>query len=181
MPYYPMKDGKYVFLHSQNYTELSDIALSEKSDDWRFNSNIQGRKECEEANKLRHKAINELYKATNFEDFYKEWIYFKLEGDDAIEDLPFLLYDYGCLNKHFFFERYYTDLKTGMPLNTTNKVYKIAIVNHSTFKAQADILFSTLLDTSKIRSIEGELNSFSIEMEDYFFIFHKAVNISPKL
>jgi hypothetical protein len=108
-----------------------------------------------------------------------------LNGKEALEDLPFLLFDYSCLNKHFFFSRTYKELKTGMPfdllgLNFTDPIYELSIGNSSIFKAEADVLFSTLLDSSKVRSIEGELNNFSIDMGDYFLLFDKAVHIAQK-
>lgn len=101
MPFYPIKD-KYIFLHQKNYSKLNDIALKDKSDDWRFSSHILGREESKEADKLRHKTINKLYKDSTYEEFYKDWVYFSLqEHKDIIEDLPYLLYDYGCINKLF--------------------------------------------------------------------------------
>jgi hypothetical protein len=185
MPYFKLKD-RFVFLHNKNYSKLNEIALKDKDEDWIRFSYYEKTVESKEAFKLREKTINEIFKSTDFEKFYREWVYFKLEGSEAIDDLPYLLFDYSCLNKHIHFQRTYIDLKTGMPFdlldsNIIEPIYEISICNSSVFKAEADVLFSTLLDTRKIKCIEGELNNFSIEMDDYFLLFDKAVHISPKL
>ncbi|EJQ73467.1 hypothetical protein IG7_00770 [Bacillus cereus HuA2-4] len=39
MPFFQVKE-KYVFLYIKNYSKLNNIALKDKSDDWRFSSHI---------------------------------------------------------------------------------------------------------------------------------------------
>jgi hypothetical protein len=86
LPYYQLND-KYVFLYEKNYQRLNEIALKDKEPTWTFSSKIQGTKASIEAEKLRHRTLNELFKSSTYEDFYKEWIYFDLqEHEDIIED-----------------------------------------------------------------------------------------------
>ncbi|MCY9139679.1 MULTISPECIES: hypothetical protein [Peribacillus] len=78
-------------------------------------SKIQGTKANIEADKLRHKTLNEIFKITPYESLYKEWIYFSLlEHKDILEDLPFLLYDYGCINSSFHFKNVKQDVEQAL-------------------------------------------------------------------
>jgi hypothetical protein len=182
LPFYQVKD-KYIFLHIKNYSKLNDIALKGKDSSWRFSSNIAGRKECIEAEKLRHKTINELYKKYSFEDFYNEWIYFDLKNhDEFVEDLPFLLFDYGCINKAFEFRKIDQNVEqTLFPDLYYDKdcLYEFALFSKGLFKKKEKV-FSTIIDTKDIVSIIGELNNFTIDLNHKALLFRDSITLIDK-
>lgn len=179
MPYYPIKDN-YIFLHEKSYKKLNDIALKDKEPTWTFSSKIKGTEANKEAEKLRHKTLNELFKNSPFEDFYKEWIYFNLqEQKDILEDLPFLLYDYGCINKSFQYRQVEQDIEqTLFPDLYQDKdcLYEIALYSKGLFRKQEKV-FSTLIDTKDIISIKGELNDFTIDIKNKSLHFGKTITV----
>lgn len=183
MPFYLVKD-KYVFLHLKNYQKLNDIALKDKSDGWRFSSHIQGREESNEADKLRHKTINKLYKESKSEDFYKEWIYFSLqEHEDILEDLPFLLYDYGCINRSFQYRKVKQDVEqTLFPdlYNDKDCYYELALFSTKGLFRKQEKVFSTNIDTRDVISIKGELKDFIIDMKNKSLHFGKFIKVIDK-
>ncbi|MGG0239819.1 hypothetical protein [Bacillus rhizoplanae] len=180
MPFYPIKD-KYIFLYINNYKKLNDIALKGKSADWRFSSHIQGREESKEAEKLRYKTINKLFKESPFEQFYKDWIYFDLQEHKVIlEDLPYLLFDYGCINKLFSYREIYEEVEQQFfPDLYYDKecLYEVSLFSKGLFKKQEKV-FSTIIDTKEIVSISGELNDFTIKMKNKILHFGKTITIS---
>jgi hypothetical protein len=180
MPFYQVKD-KYIFLHLDKYKKLNDIALKDKSDDWRFSSHIKGREECKDAEKIRYKTINKLFKESKYDDFYKEWIYFDLqENKDILEDLPYLLYDYGCINKLFSYREIHEDtMQTFFPDLYYDKdcQYELALFSKGGLFKKQEKVFSTIIDTRDIISVKGELNDFTINMKNKSLHFGKTISV----
>ncbi|MCM3767033.1 hypothetical protein [Neobacillus niacini] len=181
MPFYQVKD-KYVFLYLSNYNKLNDIALKDKEPSWTFSSKIKGRKENIEAKKLREKTINHIYKNSPYDQFYKEWIYFDLQNHkDILEDLPYLLYDYGCINKLFSYREIHDDtMQTFFPDLYYDKdcQYELALFSKGGLFKKQEKIFSTIIDIREIVSIKGELNDFTIEVRDKTLHFGMTITIS---
>jgi hypothetical protein len=183
LPYYPIKD-KYIFLHEKSYKKLNDIALKDKEPKWTFSSKIKGTQANIEAEKLRHKTLNELFKNSPIEDFYKEWIYFDLqEHKDLLEDLPFLLYDYGCINKAFQYRQVEQDIEQTLypDLHQDNDcLYEIALFSTKGLFRKQEKVFSTIIDTKEIVAIKGELNDFIIDLKNKSIHFGKSITVTDK-
>jgi hypothetical protein len=182
MPFYPVRD-KYVFLHHKNNKKLNDIALMEKDALWKFSSNIAGRIESKEANKLRQKTLNDLYKMNTYEDFFNEWIFFELEKQEEIkEELTHLFYDYSFINNAFSFKKIKHDIvETIFPELYYDKdyCYEISIFNKSIFK-KPEKVFSTIIDPKEILSIKGELKNFTIDLRHKTLVFGKTITLNDK-
>ena len=180
MPFYRLRD-KYIYLHLKNYQKLNDIALKDKEPSWVFSSKIQGRSESKEAKKLRYKTINKLYKESPYDEFYKEWIYFDLQKhEDILEDLPFLLYDYGCINRVFQYRKVKQDVEqTLFPDLYYNEdcFYELALFSTKGLLRKQAKVFSTIINTRDIISIKGELNDFIIEMKNKSLHFSKSITV----
>jgi hypothetical protein len=180
LPYFQVKD-KYIFLHLTNYNKLNDIVFIDKEPSWTFSSKIQGTKASIEAEKLRNKTLNELFKNSLFDDFYKEWIYFKLQGhEDILEDLPFLLYDYGCINRTFQFRKVKQDVEQTLFSDLyydKDCFYDLALFSKKRLFREQEKVFSTIIDTRDIISIKGELNDFRIEMKNKSLHFSNSITV----
>jgi hypothetical protein len=183
MPYYQIKD-KYIFLTKENYNRLNGIALKDKEPTWTFSSKIQGTQANKEAEKLRHKTLNELFKNIPYGTFYKEWIYFDIsEHEDILEDLPYLLYDYGCINRAFQYRKVKQDIEqTLFPDLYYDKdcIYELALFSTKGLFRKQEKVFSTILDTREIISIKGELNDFTIDMKNKSLQFGKLITVIDK-
>lgn len=167
MPFYQLKD-KYIFLHFKNYQKINDIALKDKEPSWILSSKIQGRAESKEADKLRQNTINKIFKDSPQEDFYNEWIYFDLqEYKYILEDLPYLLYDYSCINKLFSYREIHDD---------KNCLYELDLFVKGLFRKQEKV-FSITLDTREITSVKGELSEFTIVLRDKTLHFGKSITV----
>lgn len=184
MPFFQVQNH-YVFLYRANYEKLNAIAFKDKDSNWLFNSKIKGKKESQEAQKLRHIAINELYKNSSYEDFYYQWIQFNLElHEDILEDLPYLLYDYGCVNKCFSYRRIDKDRSAMSTLFSDlyyneECFYEIALFSKALFRKPKQI-FSIIIDTMDIQSIYGELNDFTLATKNGTLNFGPTIRVIDK-
>ncbi|WP_028399096.1 hypothetical protein [Ectobacillus panaciterrae] len=173
MPYYKI-DRNLIFLHKKNYYLLDDLALNQKDDVWR-----QEREENKEADKLKYNKLQEIYKTSNPDDFYREWVYFELLEKDAKEDLPYLLYDYCTLNKNVTFRELRDEdavpFLPDLAQKNIDSRYEVTVFSQSLFKKKK--LFSFIIDTRKLMLIAGELSKFGVAMQDYTIYFGKEVVI----
>jgi hypothetical protein len=184
MPFIKLEDH-YAFLHHDNYMKLNEIALKDKDASWRIGSAIHGRKEAEEASILRSKTLTEIYRNTNFDDFYDEWIRFNLEGMETIRhELPYLLYDYGCVNQYFGYKKVSMRLEEYLFLDLQYDVqadYQLYTFSYAKklFSNKTQVTFSTLINTEDIEFICGELNKFTIKLPSFHITFGEDLVILP--
>lgn len=183
MPFYRIQD-KYIFLYHSNYNKLNEIALKDKDSSFRVSSIITGSEACKEAEMLREKTIFRLYDESAFEEFYYNWIYFYLNEHKVILlDLPYLFYDYGCIN-HLFYSRKIHENHTQIlfPDLSYDKdcSYELSLISTKSLFRKQQKIFSTIIDTREILSVEGELNNFTIEMTNKYLHFGKMIKIIDK-
>ncbi|CAG7651721.1 hypothetical protein ACFQI7_27890 [Paenibacillus allorhizosphaerae] len=187
MPFFKIAD-RYAFLHIENYNKLNEIALKDKTAKWRFDSHVHGRKEANEAQKLREKTLHHLYKtSSSFVDFYCEWIHFDLSDRDLINhEVPFLLYDYGCINEFFAYRKVKEGIQEELfpdlyyDKDATYQLYLITTNKKLFGKQEQHIIFSTMINTNEIISITGELKEFIIELPTSYIICSEYLKVVQK-
>lgn len=178
MPYCVV-NNKPVFLFSRRLKKLESLSLKDKTPEFRFDSMIQGTKECKEAQKLMYRFLKAQCEK-EADSFESEWVKFDITGSEASENIWKLLYDYSdyygysCLSDlqltHQEIEDKYIGDSFSFPMG------KVFAFNHCvkpdrwwwryTRRMKRHIV-SVIINVSDVKRLKGNLNNFKVYMKSF--------------
>lgn len=189
MPYFLINKCP-VFLTHNRYNILFNEISRDKDADWITSSTISGHKEVEEKNLLISEfLLNEFKK--NEKHFLNEWFNFNLLGEEAVNNVFDLLYDYSDYYKNSYLkdlrtdsEKLIDDYNSGSYLNPYGKIFMISylIKQNNWFNNFANISnknkIDFLIDIDTVKSIKGNLSDFQIQFVSAIIRFNKNVSVN---
>jgi len=174
MPYY-IVSGQPVFLHSRLHKELEDQALKDWSGLDRIGARIAGPK-ADEAQSL----VAELLEENSvLEEFYSDYVFFDLTGEEAEVNVWDLLYDFCHLRQcghlvdvRSFEDKIISDYGGEGYAYPMGRLFEIHVPvepirqDKSIFKRTPKSRHAVriLIDTSKVTRLHGDLNDFTVSM-----------------